>query len=107
MYIYNVTVNIERDTEAAFVLWMQETHLPAMLQTRKFTEAKMTLVLVEEEMGGSTYATQYTCNTKEDLESYYQEFADAMRQDMDKNFAGKYVAFRTEMEVILHYKVNS
>ncbi len=105
MYIYNVTVNIEKDVEGHFVLWMQQTHLPDMLQTRKFTEAKMTQVQIEEDMGGSTYSIQYTCKSKEILEEYYTEFADKMRGDMDKNFAGKYVAFRTELDVILHYKV--
>ncbi|MDA8595795.1 MAG: DUF4286 family protein [Flavobacteriaceae bacterium] len=107
MYIYNVTVNIDANAEAEFVLWMQQTHLPAMLQTRKFTEAKMTLVHVEENIEGRTYSTQYSCNSKEDLEAYFKEDADQLREEMDKKFAGRYVAFRTELEIILHYKVKS
>ena len=107
MYIYNVTINIDESAEAEFVLWMQQVHLPAMLQTRKFTEAKMTLVHVEQENTGRNYSIQYSCNSKEDLESYYQEFADKMRGEMDAKFAGRYVAFRTELETILHYKVKS
>lgn len=99
MYIYNVTINIENSAHDAWLEWMKTEHIPAMLDTRKFTKALMTKVQVEEEMGGTTYSVQYHTDSKATLEKYYAEDADTLRAH-GKRFEGKYVAFRTELEVI-------
>ena len=100
MYIYNVTINIEESVHDKWVKWMQETHIPDMLATRKFINAKMCRVLVEEEMGGITYSVQYTIKDKETLQKYYDEDAETLRRESLKLFADKFVAFRTELEII-------
>jgi len=100
MYIYNVTINIEESVHGQWLKWMKETHIPDMLATGKFSKAKMCKVLVEEEMGGLTYSVQYTTTDKATLERYYKEDADRLRQDITKLFAGKFVAFRTELEIV-------
>ncbi len=100
MYIYNVTINIEEAIHDAWMQWMQETHIPDMLATGKFSAAKMCKVLVEEEMGGMTYSVQYTTANKETLASYYADDAARLREDGLKRFAGKFIAFRTELELI-------
>jgi len=99
MYIYNVTVNIEETINDEWVRWMNEEHIPEMLATGKFTKALMTKVLVEEEMGGVTYSIQYTTESKSILQQYYDEDAERLRNETNR-FAGKFVAFRTELEVI-------
>ena len=100
MVIYNVTINIEDDVHDEWLSWMRDRHIPDMLSTGKFTHAKMTKVLVEEEMGGTSYSIQYTCPDKKTLKRYYEENAEQMRADGQKRFANKFVAFRTELEVI-------
>ncbi len=100
MYIYNVTINIDESVHDLWMVWMQETHIPDMLATGKFTHAKMCKVMVEEEMGGITYSVQYTTKDKETLQNYYREDADRLRQDGMKLFANKFVAFRTELEIV-------
>jgi len=99
MIIYNVTINIETIIEQEWLVWMQEEHIPNMLKTGKFVKALMTKVLVEEEMGGVTYSIQYGCPSKEVLQSYYDQDAERLRSESNR-FAGKFVAFRTELEVI-------
>ncbi|NER18036.1 DUF4286 family protein [Spongiivirga citrea] len=100
MYIYNVTINIEETVHDQWLHWMKNTHIPDMLATGKFSAAKMCKVLVKEEMGGITYSVQYTTDSKTTLESYYSENAPKLREDGVKLFAGKFVAFRTELEVV-------
>lgn len=100
MIIYNVTINIDESVHDEWLSWIQDKHLPDMLATGKFTHAKMVKVLVEEDMGGVTYSIQYTTKDKQTLESYYREDADRLRADAQRLFPNKFVAFRTELEVI-------
>lgn len=99
MFIYNVTINIQEDVHDKWVEWMKKEHIPDMLNTGKFTKALMTKVRMEEEMGGITYSVQYTAESLEMLQKYYKEDADVLR-GKTRPFEGKFVAFRTELEVI-------
>lgn len=99
MYIYNVTINIEETIHDKWLEWMQAEHIPAMLATGKFSKALFTRVIVEEEMGGITYSVQYTTDSKETLQKYYTENAAELRAQ-SKPFEGKFLAFRTELEII-------
>lgn len=99
MIIYNVTINIDEDIHHNWLNWMQKEHIPQMLSTGKFSKALMTKVLVEEDMGGYTYSIQYTTESKEMLQRYYNEDAETLRSQ-SKPFEGKFVAFRTELEIV-------
>ena len=99
MIIYNVTINIEESVHDSWLNWMQQSHIPDMLATGKFSKALMSRVMVEEEMGGMTYSMQYTTDSAQTLQSYYDEDADRLRAQ-SKPFEGKFVAFRTELEII-------
>jgi len=99
MYIYSVTINIDESIHDPWLHWMKTEHIPAMLETGKFSNALMTKVHVEEEMEGVTYSVQYRTDSKATLEKYYQENAETLR-GQSKPFEGKFIAFRTELEVI-------
>ena len=71
MIIYNVTVNIHDSIVDQWLVWIKE-HIPQVLATGKFSEAKLTKVLVEEQMGGQTYSIQYRAISKEALKAYYE-----------------------------------
>ena len=104
MYIYNVTINIEESVHDKWFHWMNEVHIPDMLATGKFTEARMCRVMIEEEMGGITYSIQYMTANKETLQRYFDEDAERLRQDGIDRFNGKFVAFRTELDLISEQK---
>ncbi|MBP2833202.1 DUF4286 family protein [Aquimarina sp. U1-2] len=106
MYIYNVTVNIEETIHEEWLDWMKHEHIPDMLATGKFSKALMTKVLVQEELGGLTYSVQYTVKDQDTLQQYYTEDADRLRSKSEK-FAGKYVAFRTELELVSEHHATS
>ena len=50
-------------------------------------------------MGGITYSIQYRTDSKETLDRYYREDAESLRAQ-SKAFEGKFVAFRTELQVV-------
>ena len=103
--IYNVTSNIDESIHEEWLSWVKE-HIPQVLATGKFTEAILTRVLVEEEMGGVTYSVQFKAKSREALEAYYKNDASRLRQDGISRFADKSLSFRTELEIIDEYSVN-
>ena len=100
MYIYNETMNIAEEIHDEWLKWIKEKHIPDMLNLGFFTKAKMSEVLVEEEMGGTTYSVQYTTESLELLDEYYKFHADEMRNEGAKLFKDKMLSFRTELKVI-------
>lgn len=104
MIIYNVTVNIDKSITKEWLEWIKE-HIPQVLATGKFKEAKLTKVLVEDEEA-DTYSIQYRAHSREALDAYYAEDAELLRQDGLKRFSDKMLAFRTELEIVDEYSVS-
>ncbi|ANW94933.1 hypothetical protein AXE80_00875 [Wenyingzhuangia fucanilytica] len=101
MYIYNVTTNVADDIHEDWLLWMKESYIPQMLATGKFSGAKMSRVMIQEEMGGKTYSVQYAVKDRDTFKSFYVENASKMNAKMQSKFEnGQTVSFQTELEVI-------
>ena len=99
MILYNVTVNIDTDVEQEWLLWMKEIHIPEVMATGLFLESRIFRVLANDE-GGITYAVQYTCADMATYERYRDEHAPRLQAETQERYGGKFVAFRTLLEVI-------
>lgn len=104
MIIYNITANIDQSIHDDWLIWIKE-HIPQVLATGKFSEAKLTKILVEEEMGGTSYSIQFKAISREALDDYYTNDADKLREEATAKFADKMLTFRTELEIIDEYSV--
>ncbi len=98
MYIYNVTVNIDDSAHEDWVNWMQKTHIPDVLNTGMFVSCRFCQVMVDEE-SGTTYSIQYLVKDLETLQLYQQMYAPALQKEHTERYEGKYVAFRTILEL--------
>ncbi len=99
MYIYSITVSIDKAVSNEWQQWMKNTHIPQVMATGNFTDYKMCKVLnVEDE--GETYSTQYSFNEMKDIEAYQKEDAPRLQADMKSLYEGKYVAFRTLLQIV-------
>ena len=103
MIIYNVTLNIDKSISKEWLEWIKE-HIPQVLETGKFKEAKLTKVLVDDDES-DTYSVQYRAHSREALNSYYTEHAERLKQDGLQRFGDKVLSFRTELEVVDEYSV--
>ena len=99
MFIYNVTVNVDDSIRLDWLQWIKP-HIKQVLATGRFVKAKLVQVLVEEDMGGTTYAIQYYAESRANLNAYYEIDAPKWREDGLKKFGEKALAFRTELFVI-------
>lgn len=99
MIIYNVTVNIENDVHEEWLNWMKTIHIPDVMKTGFFLENKICKVLVDEEQG-VTYSIQYTADSIKEYEEYKKSHAPRLQKEHTDKYQGKFVAFRTLLEVV-------
>jgi hypothetical protein len=100
MIIYNVTLKVEKQVSGEWITWMKTEHMPDLMATGLFTDCRLSRLLEQDETDGFTFTAQYICNSLAEYNTYIDEYATEMRDKALKLFAGKFVAFRTIMEVI-------
>ena len=99
MYIYNVTLSVDKSVHDEWLAWMQNVHMPDVMKTGCFIDCRMLKVLnVEDE--GVTYSAQYTFLEMSDMEEYRAKHAPRLQKDALEKFKDKFVAFRTLLEII-------
>jgi hypothetical protein len=100
MIIYNVTIKIEKDMADAWVHWMKTEHMADLMSTGLFVDCRLCRLLEQDETDGVTYSAQYFCSGIEEYNDYIANYAQQMREKGSHLFGGKFVAFRTIMEII-------
>ena len=98
-YLYNVTISVEPEAQAAWLQWMLEEHLRDMLGTGCFLGFRF-CELQADGVQGPTYTVQYELASSDDFDRYEKEFAPEMRQKGLEKFGTKALAFRTTMRVM-------
>jgi Domain of unknown function (DUF4286) len=100
MIIYNVTIKVENEVADAWVNWMKTEHMQDLMNTGLFADCRLCRLLEQDEADGVTYAAQYYCDSLEQYNNYIDNYAEKMREKAFKLFGGKFVAFRSVMEII-------
>lgn len=100
MIIYNVTVKTETAISLEYITWLKEEHIPDIINTGCFTEAKILRLLEVDETDGLTFAVQYFALSKALYNRYIQKFSDEMRKKSADKWGQKVIAFRSVMEVV-------
>ena len=98
MTLYNVTVKVDANIAADWILWMKAEHIPAVLATECFEEAKMYRLLEIDDSEGPTFSIQYFAANKENYQRYIDTFATPMRNETHAKWGNKYIAFRSLMQ---------
>jgi hypothetical protein len=99
MIIYNVTVNVDIEVHEMWLAWMRHTHLPEVMATGHFLDARICRVLSEGD-SGATYAIQYSCTDMATYQAYREKHAPRLMAETEKYYGGKAMAFRTLLEVL-------
>jgi hypothetical protein len=100
MIVYNVTLNVEDEIHEQWLYWMKNEHLPQVMATGMFENYKMMrLISRQDDETGQTYAIQYYCKDMATYELYQQDFAPKLQAETRKKFDGKFIAFRTLLQI--------
>jgi hypothetical protein len=100
MILYNVTVKIDHEAHEEWLEWMKEVHIPDVMGTGMFLEYRICRLLGMDEPDGVTYAVQYFCLDMETYELYQKRYATKLQAELTERYRGKFVAFRTLLEVV-------
>ena len=100
MYIYSVTVFIDKDAETNWLDFMQQKHISDVLKTGFFTKACMRKVVKHTDADKSVYKIEYYCKDKESYQTYATTAASALQKDVADRFAGRFNAERVLLEEI-------
>ncbi len=98
--LYSVTVQIDASVHDDWLQWMQHHHIPDVLKTGCFTGMRMYRHINADEKASITYSLQYTCRTISDYETYRRQFAEALQQQHQQRYEGKFTAFRTLLQEV-------
>ncbi|MBM3169987.1 MAG: DUF4286 family protein [Bacteroidetes bacterium] len=107
MRMYNVTVHVEASIETTWLDYMMNRHIPDVMNTGCFIEARISKLESDEDRGGLTFSIQYGAESKEKLREYQQNFAPTLQAEHLQKFGQKCLAFRTEMDVLAKFVSNS
>lgn len=100
MILYNVTVNVDKDTETEWLSWMRETHIPDVLATGMFLENKLYRILHDSEDGSINYSVQYFAENMDKLNEYMRVHSKKLQQDVQIKFQDRVVSFRTLLQAV-------
>ena len=99
MLLYNVTLIVEDASTEAWLQWMQEDHIPKVMDTGLFVSNRL-LKVIDSPNEGVTYCSQYVAQSMEDYQTYQEIYAPALQDELNSLFKDKFVSFRTLMEYI-------
>lgn len=100
MIIYNVTIKVQEPIKEAWLQWLQEEHIPEIINTGCFTHAVILQLMEVDDSEGPTYAVQYHALSKGLYNNYIENHAAAMRQKGYDKWGDRFIAFRSVMQVV-------
>ena len=104
MILYNVTVSIDESIHEDWLTWMRTKHVPDVMATGCFIEARISRVHGEEQ-GGFTFAISYVASSQDKIDEYQNSHAPALQSEHNAKYAGNVAAFRTMLTILEEFKV--
>jgi hypothetical protein len=100
MFIYNVTIKVSEPIAASWLQWMQDEHIPEVIETGCFTHCTLVQLLEIDDSEGPTYAAMYHAESKALYNRYIEKFAANLREKGFQKWGNQFIAFRSLMKVI-------
>ncbi len=79
---------------------MQNDHIPEVMMTACFKSFRLLHLEGYDDEEGTTYAIQYSCPNQDLFDIYQREHAPGLQRKHKEAFEGKFVAFRTILNII-------
>ena len=100
MFLYNVTIGIDKSSEEEWLVYMRDTYIPDVMATGMFTQARMYRVLHDNEDNTTSYSIQYLATSIEKVQRFLEEYGPRIIDAHRDRFRNRHVAFMTLLEEI-------
>ena len=100
MIVYNVTTNVTWAIHDEWLQWMQQEHIPGILETGCFFEYRILRLLEVDDEEGPTYAIQFYALARENYQHFIVQHEESFRQQSQQKWRNQIIAFRSLMEVL-------
>ena len=100
MFIYNVTSKINWLIHDAWMEWMTNEHIPAIMETHCFTHFQLLKLHEQDDSEGPTYIAQYFAESKAPYNRYIELFATKFRQEGIARWGNNCIPFTTLLEIV-------
>jgi hypothetical protein len=100
MFLYNVTVGIDKDAEQEWLQWIKSEHIPEIMRTEMFVGHKLYKVLHDQSEESVSYSVQFFAQTINHITFYFENYAPTIQEKQRTRFKDKHVAFMTLLEEI-------
>ncbi|MGC3977632.1 MAG: DUF4286 family protein [Paludibacteraceae bacterium] len=100
MLIYNTTYVVENTEIALWMKWIEETHVPFMRKTGKFSAPQITKILYPETSNSTSFSVQFKTKDLETLGIWSELYAETLQEEIVKKFGKDVLPFSTVMEVM-------
>jgi hypothetical protein len=101
MYIYSVTIRLQKQSEQEWLDFMQKKHMRDVLDTGYFEKANMRKIVSEPDADMIIYNIEYHTDHMEKYNDYARLAAPALQKDVSDRFAGKFTAERVVYEEVI------
>lgn len=100
MYLYNVTLKVSHGIKEEWIQWMKEVHIPEVLATECFSDAKFFHLFENSDEEGETYSVQFFAESKALYNRYLDKYAPELRNKTASVWGDKVIGFRTVMQIV-------
>jgi hypothetical protein len=100
MFLYNITIGIDKNAEEEWLQWMQDVMIPLIMETGYFKEAKTFKVLHDQSEETTSYSFQFFAPSIKHVVTYLDIEAPAIMKELQSRYRDRHVAFQTLLEEI-------
>ncbi len=98
--VYSITTKVSQEIASRWLLWMQEEHIPAILNTGYFSAHQLLQLLDQDDSEGPTYSLQLTAQSRVQYNTYIQQCAPTLREEAFRQWGNQFISFRSILEVV-------
>ncbi|MCD8261046.1 MAG: DUF4286 family protein [Bacteroides sp.] len=100
MLVYNTTFHVYYEVEKNFVIWIQESYIPEIIQGGLLKSPRFMRVLSRHNDEGESYSMQWEVESSGLLHRWHTETGVRMNGEIGRIFKNKVVGFPTLLEIV-------
>lgn len=103
MIVYKVIVEVKKEIENEWFIWMSTKHIPDVINTGNFLDFSFSKMISDDKTrsdGYDRFEIRYYCRSMREFENYQKFFAPKLQEEHTSKFKGLFTANRETYEDI-------